>query len=108
MAHFAEIDANNVVQRVIVVPNSEEANGAAWCASLLGGTWIRTSYNGTIRKNFAGIGYSYDQVRDAFVPPKPYPSWVLDESTCNWNAPIPMPPGGPWVWDENIEEWVQP
>jgi hypothetical protein len=108
MAHFAEIDANNVVQRVIVVPNSEEANGAAWCASLLGGTWIRTSYNGTIRKNFAGIGYSYDEGRDAFVPPKPYPSWVLDESTCNWNAPIPMPPGGPWVWDEDIEEWVQP
>jgi len=108
MAHFAEIDANNVVQRVIVVPNSEEANGAAWCASLLGGTWIRTSYNGTIRKNFAGIGYSYDEGRDAFVPPKPYPSWVLDESTCNWNAPIPMPPGGPWVWDEDVEEWVQP
>jgi hypothetical protein len=106
MAHFAEIDANNVVQRVIVVPNSEEANGTAWCSSLLGGTWIRTSYNGTIRKNFAGIGYSYDQGRDAFVPPQPYPSWVLDELTCNWKAPIPMPSNGPWQWDEDIEEWV--
>jgi hypothetical protein len=106
MAHFAEINAANIVQRVIVVPDSEETNGAAWCASLLGGIWIRTSYNATIRKNFAGIGYSYDQGRDAFVPPKPYPSWVLDESTCNWKAPIPKPPGGPWEWDEDIEEWV--
>jgi hypothetical protein len=107
MAHFAEIDANNIVQRVIVVPDAEEADGAAWCAALLGGTWVRTSYSGTIRKNFAGIGYSYDSVRDAFVPPQPYPSWVLDESTCNWDAPIPMPPGGPWQWDEDIEDWVQ-
>jgi hypothetical protein len=107
MAHFAEIDANNIVQRVIVVPDSEEANGAAWCAALLGGTWLQTSYNGRIRKNFAGIGYSYNAVLDAFVPPQPYPSWVLDESTCNWEAPIPMPPGGPWQWDEDIEDWVQ-
>jgi hypothetical protein len=106
MAHFAEINAANIVQRVIVVPNSEEANGAAWCAALLGGTWIQTSYNATIRKNFAGIGFTFDAVRDAFIPPKPYPSWILDEQTCRWDAPVPMPPGGPWEWDEDIEEWV--
>jgi hypothetical protein len=108
MAHFAEINAANIVQRVIVVPNSEEANGAAWCSALLGGTWIQTSYNATIRKNFAGIGFTFDDVRDAFIPPKPYPSWILDEQTCRWDAPVPMPPGGPWEWDEDVEEWVQP
>lgn len=106
MAHFAEIDANNVVKRVIVVPNEHEANGAQWCAGLLGGRWMQTSYNATIRKNYAGIGYTYDAVRDAFIPPQPYPSWVLDETTCRWNAPVPMPPGGPWAWDEDLEDWV--
>jgi hypothetical protein len=106
MAHFAEINASNIVQRVIVVPNSEEANGAAWCANLLGGTWVQTSYNATIRKNFAGIGYTFDSVRNAFIPPKPYPSWVLNESTCRWDAPVPVPSGGPWQWDEDTEEWV--
>lgn len=108
MAHFAEIDANNVVQRVIVVPNSEEANGAAWCASLLGGTWLQTSYNATIRKNFAGVGFTYDPAIDAFIPPRPYPSWTLDEATCTWESPEPIPPGGPWKWDEDNLEWVQP
>jgi hypothetical protein len=108
MAHFAEIDANNVVQRVIVVPNSEEANGAAWCSNLLGGTWLQTSYNGTIRKNFAGVGFIYDADLDAFIPPQPYPSWTLDESTCTWESPEPIPPGGPWKWDEENLEWVQP
>jgi hypothetical protein len=107
MAHFAEIDGNNIVQRVIVVPDSEEANGSAWCANLLGGTWVQTSYNGRIRKNYAGIGFTFDPVRDAFIPQQPYPSWVLDESTCQWKAPIPMPPGGPWSWDEDIEDWVE-
>ena len=106
MAHFAEINASKIVQRVIVVPDSEEANGAAWCANLLGGTWVQTSYNATIRKNFAGIGYTFDSVRNAFIPPKPYPSWVLNESTCRWDAPVPVPPGGPWQWDEDAEEWV--
>lgn len=108
MAHFAEIDANNVVQRVIVVPNSEEANGAAWCASLLGGTWLQTSYNATIRKNFAGVGFIYDPAIDAFIPPRPYPSWTLDEVSCTWESPEPIPPGGPWKWDEDNLEWVQP
>lgn len=107
MAHFAEINQSNVVVRVIVVPDSEEANGASWCANLFGGRWMQTSYNATIRKNYAGIGYTYDAVRDAFIPPQPYPSWVLDETTCRWNAPVPMPPGGPWAWDEELEEWVE-
>jgi hypothetical protein len=106
MAHFAEIDGNNIVKRVIVVPNEHEANGAQWCADLLGGTWVQTSYNATIRKNYAGIGYTYDAVRDAFIPPQPYPSWTLDEATCSWKAPVPMPPGGPWAWDEDEQEWV--
>ena len=108
MAHFAEIDSQNIVQRVIVVPDSEEANGAAWCANLLGGSWVQTSYNGRIRKNYAGIGFTYDATRDAFIPPKPYPSWVLNEATCRWDAPVPMPPGGPWVWDESTESWIDP
>jgi hypothetical protein len=107
MAHFAEINASNIVQRVIVVPNSEEANGATWCANLLGGTWVQTSYNATIRKNFAGIGYTFDSVRNAFIPPKPYPSWVLNESTCRWGAPTAKPTPGEWDWDEDIEEWVE-
>lgn len=106
MAHFAEIDSQNIVQRVIVVPDSQEANGAAWCANLLGGTWVQTSYNGRIRKNYAGVGFTYDATRDAFIPPKPYPSWVLNETTCRWGAPVPMPPGGPWVWDESTESWI--
>jgi hypothetical protein len=106
MAHFAEIDSNNIVKRVIVVPDSEEANGAAWCASLLGGTWVQTSYNGRIRKNYAGIGFTYDAIRDAFIAPKPFESWVLNETTCQWDAPIPMPENGPWQWDEETGTWV--
>ena len=106
MAHFAEIDASNIVRRVIVVPNSEEANGAQWCANLIGGTWIQTSYNATIRKNFAGVGFTYDPVRDAFIAPQPFPSWVLDESTCQWKAPIAAPSVGVWTWNETNQEWL--
>ena len=107
MAHFAEINASKIVQRVIVVPDSEEANGAAWCANLLGGTWVQTSYNATIRKNFAGIGYTYDSVLDAFISPSPYPSWILNEDTCQWNAPVSKPPIGEWDWNEETEQWVE-
>lgn len=107
MAHFAEIDATNIVQRVIVVPDSEEANGAQWCTNLLGGTWVQTSYNARIRKNYAGIGYTYDPVRDAFISPQPFPSWVLNEATCRWEAPVPMPSVGMWLWDEDAGEWVE-
>lgn len=117
MAHFAQLDENNVVLQVIVVSNSDcldesgnesEAVGVAFCQSLLGGNWKQTSYNGTIRKNYAGIGFTYDAGRDAFIAPKPYASWVLNEDTCRWDAPIPMPTeGGPYQWDEATTSWVE-
>ena len=103
MAHFAEIDSNNVVLRVIVVGNKDTADasgvekehiGAAFCERLFGGNWKQTSYNGNKRKNYAGIGYTYDTQRDAFIPPRPFASWVLDEQTCQWQAPTPMPTDG--------------
>lgn len=107
MAHFAEIDQNNTVLRIIVVHDSLEANGAQWCHDTFGGTWVQTSYNGRIRKNFAGIGYTYDHARDAFVPPQPYPSWTLDEATCLWMPPVQMPTDGLYQWDEAAQEWVE-
>ena len=115
MAHFAEIDANNIVLRVIVVDNKDTADalgvekehiGAAFCEKLFGGTWKQTSYNGNFRKNYAGIGYDWDEARNAFVPPKPFASWVLDENTCQWKAPIPMPTDGKmYSWNEGTQAW---
>ena len=114
MAHFAEL-VNGIVARVIVVSNADTASngvedgaiGAAFCHNLLGGEWVQTSYNNNIRKNYAGIGYTYDAARDAFIAPKPYASWVLDEATCRWGAPVPKPSeGGPWTWDEGTESWI--
>ena len=114
MAHFAEIN-NGIVGRVIVVDNADTASngledgaiGAAFCHALLGGTWVQTSYNNNFRKNYAGIGYAYDTARDAFIAPQPFASWLLDEATCRWSAPVPMPAeGGPWTWDEDTESWV--
>jgi hypothetical protein len=117
MAHFVELDANNVVLRGIVVANADTASadgtekeyiGQAFCERLLGGTWKQTSYNGNFRKNYAGIGYTYDSQRDAFIPPKPYPSWVLDEETCLWNAPVPMPTDDKfYAWDEATQTWIE-
>ena len=108
MAHFAEIDIANRVTRVIVVHDSLEASGAEWCANTFGGRWVQTSYNGRIRKNFAGIGYTYDPARDAFIPPNPgYPSWTLDEATCQWVPPVPMPTDGMYVWNESTLAWSQ-
>ena len=116
MAHFAEIDANGVVQRVIVVANKDtadvdgnesEAIGVAFCQKLLGGNWKQTSYNANFRKHYAGIGYTYDAGRDAFIPPQPYPSWSLDVD-CNWQAPVPMPTDGKmYSWDEATQSWVE-
>ena len=88
MAHFAEIDNDNIVLRVLVVDNSLEHRGADFLANDLGlgGTWIQTSYNNNIRKNYAGIGYTYDSVRDAFISPKPeIGTWILNENTCRWD-----------------------
>lgn len=116
MAHYARLDENNVVQQVIVVANKDTADangvekesiGAAFCERLLGGTWVQTSYNGKIRKNYAGIGYTYDTALDAFVPPKPYPSWLLNSETAQWEAPVPMPTDGAmYSWDEAAGNWV--
>jgi hypothetical protein len=105
MSHWAEIDENKIVLRVLVGNNSEPDEGEAFMNSL-GGTWVKTSYNNTIRKNYAGVGMSYDEGRDAFIAPKPYASWVLDEETCRWEAPTPYPTDGiMYVWDEETTDW---
>ncbi len=89
MAHFAEIDENNIVLRVLVVSNEQEHRGQEFLANDLGlgGVWKQTSYNGNFRKNFAGIGYTYDEQRDAFIPPKPEGATGIDEETCQWIIP---------------------
>lgn len=116
MAHFAEVDNNGVVQRVIVVANKDTADangnemesiGVAFCQKLLGGTWLQTSYNGNIRKNYAGIDYTYHADIDAFVPPQPFASWLLNTDTAQWEAPVPMPSDGEmYRWDEEAGNWV--
>ena len=114
MAHFAKINDNNIVTEVIVVNNNElldngvesESKGIAFCQSLFGGNWKQTSYNGNIRKNFAGIGYTYDATRDAFIAPKPFNSWTLDEATCRWQAPTSKPTDGKfYYWSEDDLSW---
>ena len=115
MAHFAELDQNNVVLRVIVVSNRDtsdaqgfehESIGVAFCQNLFGGNWKQTSYNGNIRKHYAGIGFTYDAARDAFIPPQPYPSWTLD-ANCNWQALVPYPDDGKmYSWDEITQSWI--
>lgn len=87
MAHFAELDESSVVLRVIVVSDEHEADGEEWCARTFGGRWKQTSYTGRIRKNYAGQGYTYDAGRDAFIPPKPSDTAVLNEETCRWEEP---------------------
>lgn len=114
MAHFAELDENNIVKRVVVVANKDcadangvekESIGVAFCERLFGGVWKQTSYNGNMRKHYAGIGYAYDAARDAFIPPQPYPSWSLDDD-ANWQAPVPMPNDEfTYVWDEANQQW---
>ena len=109
MAHFAQIE-NNIVTQVLVVDNTQEDRGQEFLANdlNLGGTWVQTSYNGNIRKNFAGIGFTYDTVRDAFIAPKPFDSWLLNEDTCQWNAPTPYPTDDkPYVWDEEQLNWKE-
>jgi len=127
MAHFAQLDKNNVVTQVIVVANSDTADasgvekehiGAAFCERLFGGTWKQTSYNGNIRKNYAGIGYTFNEDIDAFVPPKPFNSWILNEETAQWEAPVAMPedagsgdPPKMYTWNEETTSWdavIQP
>ena len=118
MAHFAQLDENNVVTQVIVVHNNElmdsgvesEAKGIAFCQSLFGAetVWKQTSYNGNMRKNYAGIGYIYLPAPiDGFAAPRPYPSWNLDPDVCQWVAPVPMPEDGKrYSWDEATTSWT--
>ena len=108
MSHFAEINENNVVLRVLVGDNDMPNEGYDWFIENLGGTWIKTSYNGSIRKNFAGIGYTYNEELDAFIPPKPHESWSLNSSTCLWQAPVAYPQDGrAYVWNEESLLWVE-
>jgi hypothetical protein len=118
MAHFAQLDENNTVIQVIVVHNNElmldgeenETRGIVFCKSLYGEEtrWKQTSYNGNIRKNYAGFGYTYDATRDAFIPPKPYNSWTLNETTCLWESPTPYPTDGKvYGWNEETTSWVE-
>ena len=124
MAHWAEIDEENIVVRVLVGDNNDPAGdeGYSWLVNNLGGTWVKTSYNTyggvhreggvPLRKNYAGVGFTYDAERDAFIPPKPFESWVLDEDTCLWEAPIPKPadpdnPDAKYQWDETLVNWVE-
>jgi len=118
MACFAKLDNDNNVIEVISLNNIEmlaadgsesEVMGIAFLIRWSGGysNWKQTSYNGKIRKNYAGIGYKYDVQRDAFIPPQPFPSWVLNEDTCLWDAPTPMPTDGQrYKWDEPTTSWV--
>ena len=108
MSHWAELNADNKVIRVLVGdnndPNGDE--GYQWLIDNLGGTWIKTSYNANIRKNYAGVGFYYDEVRDAFISPKPFDSWILNEETCKWEAPTPYPnDGGAYKWVEDDLNW---
>jgi hypothetical protein len=116
MAHFAQLDENNVVLQVIVVNNNElmengdesEAKGIAFCQSLFPNTnWVQTSYNANFRKRYAAITSVYLPSLDIFSEPKPYPSWVLDESNGEWNAPVSYPDDGiKYVWDEETQSWI--
>lgn len=104
MAHFAKIDENNIVTQVVVTDNDYPGEGYEWLLDTFGGTWVQASYNGKIRKNFPGVGFTYDVERDAFIAPQPFASWTLDETTCQWNPPIPMPEGA-HTWDEENLTW---
>lgn len=117
MAHFAKLDDNNVVLAVHVVNNdvitvdgveSEQA-GIDFLTDLHGhSSWKQTSYNGTIRKNYAGIGYTYDANRDAFIAPQPWPSWTLNETTCQWECPVAYPTDGKmYAWFEPNQQWIE-
>jgi hypothetical protein len=120
MAHFAELNSDNIVTRVLVVPDSQEDRGQEYLADDLGlgGVWKKTSYNtvggehlngGTpYRKNYAGIGYTFDAAKDAFIPPKPFASWTLNATTCLWDAPTPMPADDKkYSWSEETLSWVE-
>jgi hypothetical protein len=119
MANFAKLDDQNIVIDVNAVANAvidnlpfpeSEPVGVAFLTEWSGGytNWKQTSYNGNFRKNLAGIGYTYDSTLDAFIAPKPYPSWLLNTNTCQWQAPIPYPTDGKiYSWNEETQQWVE-
>ena len=119
MANFAKLNDKNVVIDVNAVANAvvddlpfpeSDPVGVAFLTEWSGGytNWKQTSYNANFRKNLAGVGYTYDSVLDAFVPPKPYPSWLLNTNTCQWQAPIPYPTDGKiYYWNEETQQWVE-
>lgn len=130
MAHFSEIGNENIVARVLVIPNEQEHRGEDFIKNELGidGRWIRTSFNTfggihydqetglpsenqekSLRKNYGAVGFFYDEEKDAFIPPRPPEgTWILNEETCLWERPIPMPEtGGPWIWNEEIGDWQE-
>ena len=112
MAHFAKLGVGNVVETIQVVSNDvalTEQVGIDFLNTLYNtrDVWKQTYYNNIIRKNYAGVGYSYDEARDAFIPPKPYPSWTLNEDSCQWDSPVSYPEdGNHYTWDESNKEWV--
>jgi len=130
MAHWAKIDENNIVENVVVTKNSDDDEGAYFVNNVLGGSWVKTSINTiggvhysdvldddgnrtpsldqskSLRFNYAGIGFSYDPVAGAFVPPKPYESWLLDDSTYLWVAPVAQPDGNLHEWEESSISWI--
>lgn len=127
MAHFAKIDENNIVTRVLVTRNDMPNEGHDWLVATFGGTWLKTSYNTeggvhydpatgepsddqtkAFRMNFASAGFTYDADRDAFIAPQPFDSWALNEETCRWEAPVPYPTDGAiYSWDEDTTSWVE-
>ena len=117
MAHFAEIDSEGTVQRVLVLSNDRitqdgeevEELGTAYLQNMFPDTdWVQTSYNNNFRKRYAGVGMKYDVERDSFIPPQPYPSWLLNEESLSWEAPFPMPDDDKhYQWDEENQSWVE-
>lgn len=112
MAHYAFLNENNIVTEVITgIDETELIEGKSpevWYGQFRGQKCVRTSYNARIRKNYAGIGYTYDETRDAFIPPKPFNSWLLNEETCRWESPTPYPNDGKmYSWNEENTEWVE-
>jgi hypothetical protein len=116
MSHWAQLDENNIVIQITVGDNNEIDEGYQWLIDNLGGRWIKTSYNKNIRKNFAGIGYYYDEINDIFLPPKPFPSWTINQNTLSWEAPISYPGiintdptviNMEYIWDEPTLSWIK-
>jgi hypothetical protein len=109
MAHYAFLNENNIVTEVIVGKDETDMSQdwEQFYGAIRNQVCKRTSYNNNIRKNYAGIGYTYDSQRDAFIPPQPFPSWMLVEETCNWTAPVAMPTDGIYSWDESTTSWIK-